>query len=70
MLNYCINLKEVYLGRNIEYCYLLDVFKGCTSLTDIYYEGTKPEFDSNNIYISNLYEKLPNVTIHYEYKFE
>ena len=68
--NYCINLKEVYLGRNIEYCNLPDVFKGCTSLTDIYYEGTKSEFDSNNIYISNLYEKLPNVTIHYEYKFE
>ena len=68
--NYCINLKEVYLGRNIEYCNLPDVFKGCTSLTDIYYEGTKSEFDSNNIYISNLYEKLPNVTIHYEYKYE
>ena len=66
----CINLKKVYLGRNIEYCYLLDVFKGCTSLTDIYYEGTKSEFESNNIYILNLYEKLPNITIHYEYKFE
>lgn len=68
--NYCINLKEVYLGRNIEYCNLPDVFKGCTSLTDIYYEGTKSEFESNNIYILNLYEKLPNITIHYEYKFE
>lgn len=68
--NYCINLKEVYLGRNIEYCNLPNVFKGCTSLTDIYYEGTKSEFESNNIYILNLYEKLPNITIHYEYKFE
>ena len=55
----CVNLKYIVIPKSItsiEY----DAFRQCRSLTDVYYEGTREEW--NEV----CHDTLINTTIHYE----
>lgn len=58
----CTNLASVYIPKSIK---RIDnnVFNGCTSLTDVYYEGTEDEWNTINIGENN--QPLFNAVIHY-----
>lgn len=43
------NLKRIWIPKGIKYI-PKDCFRGCDSLKEIYYEGSKEEFQSINIY--------------------
>ncbi|RIA77919.1 leucine rich repeat (LRR) protein [Anaeroplasma bactoclasticum] len=43
------NLKRIWIPKRITYI-PKDCFKGCDSLDEIYYEGTKEEFDAIDIF--------------------
>ncbi len=57
----CTSLKKVVIGKNVM-SIKRDAFEYCSSLTDIYYDGTKAQFETvceGTLYINN------NVVIHY-----
>lgn len=59
----CKSLKNVTLGKGVTR--ISDgAFDNCNSLTDVYFKGSKTEFDKIEIGTSNEYFK--NATIHYE----
>ena len=61
----CVNLKSVVIPSSvtsIEH----SAFNNCKNLTDVYYSGSKQEW--NKISIGNYNDDLLNVTIHYNYK--
>lgn len=63
----CENLQKVYIPinlKNIDY----GCFNYCNSLTDVYYEGSKDDWEAINIDDGNSY--LINATIHYNYRDE
>ncbi len=59
---FCSNLKSVTLSSKVKTIYK-SAFEGCKSLTDVYYSGTKEEWNSIDIGYYN--EPLLNATIHY-----
>ena len=42
---YCKNLKSITIPKNIKKIESA-AFRGCNNLTDVYYDGTKAEFDA------------------------
>ena len=58
----CKNLKSVWIPDAVKSIGYYS-FYGCESLTDVYYSGTKSEWESISIDRGN--EVLKNVTIHY-----
>ena len=59
----CKSLKSVTLGKGVTR--ISDgSFDACSALTDVYFKGSKTEFDKIEIGMSNEY--LKNATIHYE----
>ena len=63
----CENLQKVYIPinlKNIDY----GCFNYCNNLTDVYYEGSKDDWEAINIDDGNSY--LINATIHYNYRDE
>ena len=66
--NSCTNLNTIVIPKNVKYIDM-EVFKGCTALKTINYEGTKEEWEKINIDSSNN-DKLANITINYNYKYE
>ncbi len=61
----CGNLKSITIPKSVTYIDS-DAFRGCSSLSDIYYTGTKDEWNSMKISIGN--SNLLNATIHYVLK--
>lgn len=61
----CTNLVEVTLPKSIT-SIKAGSFQNCVSLTDVYYDGTKKEWDKIAI-SSNGNEYFKNATIHYGY---
>ncbi len=61
---FCHNLKSVYIPRSVE---KIELFYGCENLTDVYYEGSKSEWDLINIVYSDEDDDSPllNANIHY-----
>ncbi len=61
---YCSSLKSITIPKNVksigDY-----VFLGCSSLMDVYYIGTKEEWEQIDIGTGN--ESFLNATIHYHY---
>lgn len=55
-------MQSITLPDTIK-CINVDAFVGCSNLTDVYYEGTKTQWES--IQILNGNETLTNATIHY-----
>lgn len=64
MLQGCTSLESITIPNSLI-SIRKNTFSGCTSLTDVYYEGSKAEWDK--IEISEGNECLLNATIHYGY---
>ncbi len=62
----CTHLTDITLGNDIERINR-EAFKGCTNLTNVYYTGTKEEWDE--LYIGIYNEPLTDATIHYNYLY-
>ncbi|MGN0633021.1 MAG: leucine-rich repeat protein [Oscillospiraceae bacterium] len=60
--NNCTSLKSITIPNSITHIKSF-VFNGCTSLTDVYYSGSKNEW--NSIYIGSNNDELRNAAIHY-----
>ena len=64
--NYCGNLKSVYVPKSVE---KIGYFEGCDNLADVYYEGSKNEWDLISIVYNEGYygdsSSLLNANIHY-----
>jgi hypothetical protein len=60
----CIGLTNVTISKSVTEI-AGSAFSGCTSLTDVYFRGTKAQWDA--IIIAEGNEALLNATIHYEY---
>lgn len=58
----CTSLKSVTLKENLKLI-MNDAFAGCTSLTDVYFEGTREQFEQITIFEGN--ECLLNANIHF-----
>ena len=63
----CINLLSVTISKSVV-SIGNSVFGHCDNLTNVYYEGTKAEWDS--IVIEGGNEALTNATLHCEYVYE
>ena len=61
---YCANLKNITIPDSVTNIGAA-VFEDCSNLIDIYYEGTKEQWDDIDIGANN--EVLTNATIHYEW---
>ncbi len=65
-LSYCHNLKSMYIPRSVK---KIGRLPGCENLTDVYYKGSKSEWDLINIvyheYPYSEDSSLLNATIHY-----
>lgn len=61
----CTNIYGVIIPKSVTRI-SVGGFQNCTSLTDVYYGGTKKEWDKISI-SDNENEYLTNSTIHYEY---
>ena len=59
----CSSLRSVIIPSSITSIYA-SAFDGCTALQDIYYCGTRSEWDAITV---NNGDPFANVTIHYEY---
>ena len=57
----CKALKSINVPKNVQYIGKY-VFSGCSSLTDVYYSGTKQQWDDIDIYPYN--DNLLNATLH------
>ena len=60
----CSSLKTITLPRSIT-SVRKNAFEDCNALTDVYYKGSKEEWD--NIDVSSGNELLLSATIHYDY---
>ena len=60
----CTSLKEVTIPNSVTSIGRY-AFSSCTSLTDVYYTGSKEEWEKTKIYDDNGY--LTKATIHYNY---
>ena len=60
----CINLKSIILPRNV-YRINTCCFEGCVNLNDIYYSGSKNDWEC--IAITDDDNILKNITVHYNY---
>ena len=58
----CTSLKSVTLKENLRLI-MNDAFAGCTSLTDVYFEGTREQFEQITIFEGN--DCLLNANIHF-----
>ncbi len=63
--SYCTNLKSISIPKNVENIGS-SAFNNCTSLTDVYYTGTKEQWNKISIDSTNN-SPLTNATIHYNY---
>ena len=63
--SYCTNLTSVTIPESMKYIDLC-AFQGCNNLKDIYYAGTKAQWEA--IDIDDYNDPLLNATIHYEYQ--
>ena len=60
----CTNLKSITIGKGMWDIRAL-AFMNCTSLTDVYFRGTKAQWNNLLNYLGNGNECLTNATIHY-----
>lgn len=60
----CGSLVSITIGKGVT-TIVTQAFDECTNLLDVYYEGTKAEWDSISIAVRN--DNLKNATLHCEY---
>lgn len=61
----CYKMKCLYIPESVE-SITEDAFSGCNALTDVYYAGTKEQW--NTLFDGFVPEELVEATIHYGYK--